>query len=186
MHTKMQPALRKSACAIFAIGVAAVADFGAERSAQRILAHRFAVTVDDCQTDLGSWQKVTGLDATMDLAEYRSGGRATDLIRYLRPSLDDGTVTLSRPASSESEFVRDWLAEFDLSYEPVTIGITLIDGPDQPVATWTLSGVVPRQWEISGFDPAPSKAATEILVLAHEGLALQRSPTRCARVPEDE
>jgi phage tail-like protein len=132
--------------------------FGAGPLAQRVLAHRFAVTVNNCQTDLGSWPKVTGLDATVDLAEYRSGGRATSFLRYLRPSLNDGTGTLSRPAGSESELVQDWLAEFRLSYEPVTVVITLIDGADQPVASWELSGIVPVHWQISAFDPERSES----------------------------
>jgi phage tail-like protein len=182
----MQAALRKSACAIFAIGIAVASNLGTDASAQRVLAHRFAVTVNDCQTDLGGWSKVTGLDATWDVAEYRSGGRAISFLRYLRPSLNDGTVTLSRPASSESELVQDWLAQLSLSYEPVTVGITLIDDADQPVTSWELSGVVPLHWQISAFDPARSEIATEVLVLAHEGLALEQSPSRCERAPENE
>jgi phage tail-like protein len=186
MHTKMQTMLRQSACAIFAIGIGAVSDFGAEPPAQRELAQRFAVYVNNCQTDLGSWPKVTGLDATVDLAEYRSGGRAVSFLRYLRASLSDGTVTLSRPASSESEFVQDWLAQFHLSYQPATVDITLLDSADQPLKSWKLSGVVPVHWQISAFDPARSDIATEVLVLAHEGLALDRSPTRCEPIPENE
>ena len=179
MRTRMQAALRKSAWAIFACGMAGASGVGAELSTQRVLAQRFAVTVNDCQTDLGSWQKVTGLDATMDLAEYRSGARAMSFPRYLIPSLNDGTVTLSRPASGESALVQDWLARLKLSFEPVTVEITLIDGPDQPVTSWELSGVVPLHWQISAFDPSRPHIATEVLVLAHERLAVEPSPSRC-------
>ena len=186
LRTTIQAALRKSAFAIFAIGTAAVWSFGAEPSAQRLLVQRFAVTVNNCQTDLGSWSKVTGLDATMDLAEYRSGGHAISFPRYLRPSLNDGTVTLSRPAGSESELVQDWLAQLGPLYEPVTVGITLLDGADRPLTSWELSGVVPLQWQISGISASESEPATEVLVLAHEGLALEGSPSRCEHARESE
>jgi phage tail-like protein len=186
MRTSMQAAQRKSVFAIFAIGTAAVSGFAAEPSPQRLLAQRFAVTVNHCQADLGSWPKITGVDAAVDLAEYRSGGRAISFTRYLRPSLNDGTVTLSRSASNESEFVQDWLAQRDPSYEPVTVDITLLDSADQPVKSWELSGVVPLHWQISAFEPARLEIATEILVLAHEGLAPEGSPSRCEHAREEE
>ena len=179
MRTKMLVALRKSPSAMVVMGMAAVAGLGAEPSAQLVLAQRFAVTVSNCQNDLGSWPKVTGLDATMDLAEYHSGGRAISFPRYLKPSLNEGTVTLSRSASSESELVQEWLAQWQLSFEPVPVGITLIDDTGQPLTSWELSGVVPLHWQISAVDPSRFPTATEVLVLAHEGVALERPASRC-------
>ena len=39
---------------------------------------RFKVTIDDTNYDLGSWSKVSGLDVTWDIAEYRAGDGQND------------------------------------------------------------------------------------------------------------
>ena len=179
MRSEMQAVMRKAVVTL-AIVIGTVSSLGIETAAQRrVLAYRFAVTADNCEVDLGSWSKVTGLDVTWDLAEYRSGDHANSFRRQLRASFNDGTVTLSRAASDESALVQEWLAQLALSHETATLDITLIDGSGEPVTSWELTGVVPLNWQISAFDAGQSKVATETLVLAHEGFVVERSRPGC-------
>jgi phage tail-like protein len=161
------------------IVVGTVSMVGTETAAQRSLPHYFVVTANNCAADLGSWAKVSGLDVSWDLAEYRSGDSSNSFLRHLRDSFDTGTVTLSRSASSESELVRDWLNQLAPSRESVIVNITLIDGVGEPVASWELQGVLPLNWTISGFGFNGSNVATETLVLAHEGFIVERSGLGC-------
>src|SRR5687768_12454567 len=169
MRSDLQAVMRKAVVTL-AIVIGTVSSLGTETAAQpRVLAYRFAVTANNCEVDLGSWSKATGLDVTFDLAEYRSGYHANSFRRRLRASFYNGTVTLSRAASSESELVRDWLAQLAQTHDTATLYITLIDNSGEPVASWELTDVVPLHWQISAFDAGQSKVATETLVIAHAG-----------------
>ena len=150
---------------------------GTETSAQRLPSHQFVVTAENYQIDLGSWAKAEGLAVSWDVAEYRSGDQANSFQRRLLDSFNNGTITLSRPASSESELVREWLAELAQSHEPSSLNITLIDNSGQPVISWEIEGVLPLNWTISA---SPSAVATETLVIAHEGFLAERSRSRCS------
>ena len=117
MQSEMQAAMRKAVVTL-AIVIGTVSSLGTEAAAQRsLLAHRFVVSANNCEVDLGSWSKATGLDVTFDLAEYRSRYHANSFRRRLRASFNNGTVTLSRAASSESALVQDWLAQLAQSHE---------------------------------------------------------------------
>ena len=179
MRSEMQAAMREAVVTL-AIVIGTVSSLGTETAAQRsLLAHRFVVSANNCEVDLGSWSKATGLDVTFDLAEYRSGYHANSFRRRLRASFNNGTVTLSRAASSESALVQDWLAQLAQSLDTATLHITLIDDSGEPVASWELTGVVPLHWQISAFETGQSKVATETLVIAHEGFVVERSTPGC-------
>ena len=179
MRSEMHAAMRKAAVTL-AIVIGTVSSLGTETAAQgSLLPHRFVVSANNCEVDLGSWSKATGLDVTFDLAEYRSRYHANSFRRRLRASFNNGTVTLSRAASSESALVQDWLAQLAQSYDTATLHITLIDGTGEAVTSWELTGVLPLHWQISAFDASQTKVAIETLVLAHEGLVVERSRPGC-------
>jgi phage tail-like protein len=123
------------------------------------LGYRFAVTASAGQVDLGSWSKVSGLDVTVDVIDYRAGG---------------GTITLHRAASSESLLVKAWLQELAQTHERPTLDIALLDVSGEPIAMWTFTEVLPIKWDISGFDANQSGIAIETLVIAYEGVVVDR------------
>lgn len=186
MWRESEPLLRNLARAgTLAITIATVATFEVEVAAQRTLSHRFVVTADNCEFDLGSWSKATGLDVTWDLAEYRAGDAGNNSPRpprHLRESFNDGTITLSRAAGEETNSVQEWLARLASTGQSATVTILLIDALGQVVTTWELDDVMPRKWSISGFDAGASNAATETLVLAHEGFFVAPPRSECERV----
>jgi phage tail-like protein len=171
----------RKAVVTLAVVIGTVSSLGTETAAQRsVLAHRFVVSANNCEVDLGSWSKATGLAVTFDLAEYRSRYHANSFRRRLHASFDNGTVTLSRAASSERALVQEWLAQLAQSHDSATtLHMTLIDGSGEPVTSWELTGVIPLHWQISAFDAGQSKVATETLVLAHAGFIVERSTSGC-------
>ena len=140
------------AVASVATAVGAASILGTEAAAQRVLSYHFVVTSNNCQFDLGSWSKATGLDVSWDLAEYRSGDKSSSFRRHLRDSFNKGTITLSRPAGSESALVQYWLAQLAQSPDSATVDVALIDNIGQPVTSWELTGVLPLNWTISAAD----------------------------------
>lgn len=157
-------------CAVLASAASAAAGQGE---------HTFVLTVEGCASDLGTWSKVTGLDVSFDLADYRSDDHTT-VYRWFYPVGGPGSaLTLSRATSGESEAVECCLRELGRSGEPANATIMLFDYDGQPVATWEFDAAFPQKLIVPGTDAAGSQGM-ETLVLAHEGLIL-RSCSDCSR-----
>jgi hypothetical protein len=112
----------------------------------RFLASHYVAWADDCQTSLGSWAKVDGLDGSGQ------------------------TIELTRAAGPESELVQDWLNDLAFRYRQSDVRVTLITSVGEPLASWQLSGVIPLLWSVEASDSGGSKVVLETLDLSYEGL----------------
>ena len=130
---------------------------------------RFKVTIDKTPYDLGSWSKVSGLDVTWDMVEYRAGDGQNDrlyfpgLTKYNPIVLERGVV------KADTEEVRKWLESNSFAMEVQSGKIELLDAKSATVMHWTLRHILPQKWSISPFDASQSKVAIETLQLAHMG-----------------
>ena len=139
-------------------------------TAQLGMSMRFTVKIDKTDYDLGSWAKVSGLDVSWDLAEYRAGdGPKND--RWYFPGITKySTVKLERAVESEgTKNVRKWLDSNSFQHEVQSGKVELLDAKSAPVFHWTLRHVLPTKWSIAPFDSAGNKVAIETLELAHMG-----------------
>jgi phage tail-like protein len=130
---------------------------------------RFKVTIDDTNYDLGSWSKVSGLDVTWDIAEYRAGDGQNDKCYF--PGLTKySTVKLERAVQAEgTKKVREWLDSNSFKMKVQSGKVALLDAKSEEVMFWTLRHVIPGKWSISPFDANASKVAIEVLELVHMG-----------------
>ena len=133
------------------------------------LVTRFSVTIDDKAFDLGSFSKVSGLDVTWDVAEYRAGDAKNE--RWYYPGITKySTVKLERAAEKDgTPKVRKWLESNSFKTKIQSGKVELHDAKGDPVTHWTLRHVIPVKWSIVAFDATQSKVATEVLELAHMG-----------------
>jgi phage tail-like protein len=133
------------------------------------MAMRFSVKIDKTTYDLGSWVKVSGLDVTWDIAEYRAGDGANE--RWFFPGLTKySTIKLERGVQAEgTKAVREWLESNSFKHEVQSGKVELLDAKSEPVMSWTLRHVLPVKWSISPFDAMATKVAIETLELAHMG-----------------
>ena len=158
-------------CSLVVVGV--VPARGAEGEPQSERSYRFIVIVEDQARDLGTWSKVTGLDVTWDLAEYRSGG-AANVSRLNFPGITKfGTVTLQRASSAEADLVFAWLQDMAATGDRPTLTIILLDQTGEPVVRWQLENVFPHKYTIGGLDTEGKDVAIETLVLSHVGLSVE-------------
>ena len=157
-----------------ALGSAAVTAAAGEE--QREPSYYFTVMAGDESHDLGTWSKVSGLDVTWDIAEYRSDGAANVSRWYFPGNTKYGTVTLNRSSSGEIDLVLAWLRDLAATGESQTLVITLFDEEGEVVVSWQLEGVVPQKFTVGGFNAEGTDVAIETLVLSHEGLIVT-----CAR-----
>lgn len=129
----------------------------------------FVLAIDGCDAGLGTFSQVTGLDSTLDLAEYRSGG-AANADRWYYPGLTKyGTVTLHRASQGDADVVTRCVETLAASGQRATATIALLDLDRQRVAIWTLEGVFPLHWTVPPADEGTS-VGIETLVLSHEGV----------------
>ena len=164
----MKSALTASVLSMIVFCAAALAaQEGAER---RVQSFRFTVTADGDTHDLGSWSKVSGLDVTWDIAEYRSNGAANVSRWHFPGNTKYGTVKLSRASSSESDLVIVWLRHIAATGDSPALAITLLDQSGDAVARWQLDNVVPRKYTVGGLNAEGTDVAIESLVISHEGL----------------
>ena len=158
---------------VFTLSVlGAVSTRAAQSDEQRARSYRFTVVADGESHDLGSWSKVSGLDVTWDIAEYRSGGNANVSRWYFPGNTKFGTVTLSRSSSSETDLVLVWLRHIAETGESPTLVITLLDEVGDAVVSWQLENVLPRKYTAGGLNAEGTDVAMETLVLSHEGLSV--------------
>jgi phage tail-like protein len=132
---------------------------------------RFKLTISTY--DLASWTKISGLEVSWDLVEYRAGDNDND--RWMSIGLAKyPNVKCERAANkADSENVMKWLNSNSFKAKPQTATIELQDAGLKPVMTWNLRNVMPVKWNITPFDAAGNKVAIETLELAHNGFLVE-------------
>ncbi|MEU6707888.1 phage tail protein [Streptomyces sp. NPDC091376] len=132
------------------------------------LANRFAVVMDAGEYDLGSWNKVQGLDVQWKMCEYRAGDSGND--RWFFPGYTEySTLKLTRAACNDSQKVKKWLSSNSFASKPHSGSITLMDPSNMPVIAWEMRCIIPVKWSIDSFEAGQSKVALETLELQHKG-----------------
>jgi phage tail-like protein len=150
------------------MGVMSVAGKGMEALTGQVSAsHRFVVRIDSGRYDLGSWSSVSGLDVKWQQFAYKTGDAKTYL--NLPGNILYSNIALSRAACSDSETVKEWLAETTKGRTLLSGAIHLVNFVGVPVVTWELKDLFPIGWSISSFDSSSSSPVIEKLELAHFG-----------------
>ena len=122
-----------------------------------------------------AFQEVSGLDTEYDVIEYRAGNSVdftTVKMTGLRKSSD---ITLKKGMFSGDRALFDYFASVKMNTiarENVTI--QLLDEEHKPLFTWSLKNAFPKKVTGASLNAKNSEAAMEELVLAHEGLTLEK------------
>lgn len=147
----------------------------------------------------GSFQKVSGLTAELELEEYREGGRNAAPHRFARWSRYP-SITFSRGVTPNRDLFL-WYSEVrarphapprkhgvvilhdrapGLADSPTGAGIPVVDRI--PIAAWYFFAGLPERVEGPGLDAQQNELAVEQLVIAHERLS-RVSPTDLPSLP---
>ena len=139
------------------------------------LANRFSLTVDSpAAVNLGSWNKVEGLDVKFDVAEYRAGDNGND--RWYFPGNSQyQTVKLTRSVCDDTKKVMQWLADTAKGSDKIPTNMAVIelygsDSSKPPVMKWNLRSAFASHWNIGGgFEAGASRVVLETLEIVHMG-----------------
>ncbi|MEU7500968.1 hypothetical protein GTY41_07250 [Streptomyces sp. SID685] len=131
------------------------------------MAHRFTVSIDDSNYQLGHWSSASGLNVSWQKIEHRTGDKWNH--PYLFPGFPEyQKIKLTRAACKDSVIVQRWLKETAMRNEPMSGEIALAI-PDGEAIKWEIREFFPSGWSISDFDAAQGKVAIETLELVHSG-----------------
>ena len=126
----------------------------------------FVVKIDDA--DLGAFNSCEGLGVEVVMEQREEGGN-NGLVWQLPTRIKYSNIKLSRPISSDTNAVIDWLTKLPVEIAEHTATIEARTADNETVATWSLAGVVPVKWSGPSLSLDSPKVATETLEIAHHG-----------------
>ena len=126
----------------------------------------FVVKIDDA--DLGAFNSCEGLGVEVVMEQREEGGN-NGLVWQLPTRIKYSNIKLTRPISSDTNAVIDWLTKLPVEIAEHTATIEARTADNKPVATWSLEGVVPVKWSGPSLSLDSPKVATETLEIAHHG-----------------
>jgi phage tail-like protein len=134
------------------------------------LVGNFRVEIDGVTAT--SFTEVVGLEAELDVVDYRTGDSPELSVRKL-PGLRKYTnITLKRGFTQDAS-LWDWINNaLTGNVVRASVAITLLDQAENPVLVWRLSNAWPCKWTGPTLISKSSEVAIESLEICHEGLEL--------------
>lgn len=131
---------------------------------------------------VAGFSECTGLDATVEVIEYKEGG-VNDYVHKFPTRASFGNITLKRGVISLSDDLWSWHNDFVHGMGTRRDGlIYLLDEARQPAKVWKFRRGIPVKWVGPSLNASQSSIAIESLEIAHEGLSLK--PERRPPPPE--
>lgn len=121
---------------------------------------------------LGTFISCEGLGAEL-VVEQREEGGNNGFVWQLPTRIKYSNIKLTRPLGKDTSKVTDWFASMVGGYTRCSATITARNAQDQPVASWSLLGVIPVRWTGPSLTVDSPKVATETLEIAHHGFLPQ-------------
>ncbi|HWE57030.1 MAG TPA: phage tail protein [Acidimicrobiales bacterium] len=126
----------------------------------------FSVTVDT--VPLGTWNKLSGLGMSIQHAD-RTDTAMSMFYNHLPGAMTYSPITLERLIGPETAQTLNWFSAYHMLPIPVTGQIVCLTQDMEPVMSWELLGVSPREWRGPTLDAGSAAALTETLTINHMG-----------------
>ncbi len=119
-----------------------------------------------------SFSEVSGLDASIDVVDYRAGDAKGNTDRKL-PGLNKFTnITLKRGITQDGSLWNWFKSGLTGNVTRADLTITLLDQAEYPVILWKVHNAWPCRWVGPLLAAKCSDVAIETLEICHEGLEL--------------
>ena len=127
----------------------------------------FKVKIDD--VDLGTFTSVEGLSFEVQVEPLEEGGN-NGFVHWMPGRIKYSNVKFTRPINADSAKLARWFASMNGTVKRTTAEITAQSfNGERPIATWTLSGVIPVRWSGPSLTAERAAVATETFEIAHHG-----------------
>lgn len=124
-------------------------------------------------SEVMSFQEVSGLDAESQPIEYRAGDSKTFSVVKMPGIKKYGNVTMKKGVFKSDNKFWDWFKEIKMNTikrKPVTI--SLLDEEGNPTMVWTLTNAWPSKITGTDLKSDGNEVAVESIEVVHEGLEI--------------
>jgi phage tail-like protein len=130
-----------------------------------------AFTVEVLGLTLGTFSAVKGLEATVDVLEYREGG-INDIVHRLPGAMTYPNLILTNGVTSPA--VEAWFAKTRLGADRHTMTLTFLDAAGNAVRAWSFAEAYPIRWSGPTLTAGDTTIAGEELEVAHAGMKVEK------------
>ena len=127
-------------------------------------------------SEVMSFQEVSGLDIEAEKIEYRSGDSPV-FSKISMPGLKkSGNVTMKKGVYKSDNKFWDWFNQIKMNtIKRVPVTISLLDEAGAPTMVWTLANAWPMKISSTDLKAEGNEVAIESIEIAHEGVTIDNS-----------
>jgi len=123
-----------------------------------------------------SFQEVSGLDAEAQPIEYRHGDSADFAVIKMPGIKKTGNVTMKKGVFKSDNKFWDWFNQIKMNtIKRVPVTISLLDESGAATMVWTLANAWPTKITGTDLKSDGNEVAVETIEIAHEGLTIANS-----------
>jgi phage tail-like protein len=134
-------------------------------SAESVAASAF--TAEALGLTLGTFGAIRGLEATVEVLEYREGG-INDIVYRLPGQLTYPNLVLSNGLTTRA--VEEWFSKTRLGAARHDLTVTFLDNDGEAVRAWSFAAAYPVRWTGPVLSAGGTEVAGEELEVAHAGM----------------
>lgn len=130
-----------------------------------------AFTAEVLGKTLGTFGEVRGLEAQVEILEYREGG-INDVVHRLPGQMTYPNLVLSNGLTSRA--VEEWFAKTRLGADRHTMTVTFLDADGDAIRAWAFAEAYPIRWTGPVLSAGTTEIAAEELEIAHAGMTTMK------------
>jgi phage tail-like protein len=124
-------------------------------------------------TNVMSFQEVSGLDIQSEEIKYRAGDSKVFSVVKMPGMMKFGNVTMKKGVFKGDNKFWDWLNQIKLNtIKRVPVTISLLDESSAPTMVWTLKNAWPTKISSTDLKAEGNEVAIESIEIVHEGLTI--------------
>ncbi len=120
---------------------------------------------------VAGFNEVTGLQAEIEVQEYREGGVNDFIHKFPGPVRYPSNLVLKNGITDSTELWSWYRDVMRGSVERKSLDVVLLDSAGDEKRRWKLQKAYPVKWNGPGLKATSSEVALETLELAHQGLS---------------
>ncbi len=127
-------------------------------------------------TEVMSFQEVSGLDVESQPIEYRNGDSPEFSVTKMPGIKKFGNVTMKKGVYKSDNKFWDWFNQIKMNtIKRVPVTISLLDEAGAPTMVWTLANAWPTKVTGTDLKADGNEVAIETIEIAHEGVTIDNS-----------
>ncbi len=127
-------------------------------------------------TEVMSFQEVSGLDVESQPIEYRSGDSPEFSVTKMPGIKKFGNVTMKKGVYKSDNKFWDWFNQIKMNtVKRVPVTVSLLDESGAPTMVWTLANAWPTKITSTDLKADGNEVAIETIEIAHEGVTIENS-----------